>query len=47
MSGVPKPEALNLTKNSLHNEHLQAKLFGQRGIAASSSTKMNEEELEK
>lgn len=46
-----KPEALNLTNNSLHNEYLQVKLLGQKGllwhIAAPKATRMNEVVMEK
>lgn len=46
-----KPEALILTNSKLHNEHLQVKLFGQKGIytacytAVHNAAKINEEAL--
>ena len=49
--GVPKPEVLNQTNNSLDNEPLQVMLFGQKDVlddtVAPSSTKMNEEAVER
>lgn len=32
IGGIPKPEALNMTINTLQNEHLEVKLSGQNGI---------------
>lgn len=32
IDGVPKPEASNQTKNSLHSELIQVKLFEQKDI---------------
>lgn len=46
-----KPEALILTNTTLQNEHLQVKLFGQRGVytacytAVHNATKNNEEAM--
>lgn len=49
--GIPKPEALNRTNNSLHNEYLQAMLFVQKGICcmkyhSPNATRINEDVME-
>lgn len=32
IDSVPNPEAVNLTNNSLYNDNMKAKLYGQKGM---------------